>query len=481
VDYVDQKHGHPLATLAILAGQPHVAVELIKCGADPLVSNIGGRNVTYIATESGAIDVVRAILDKYPNYNLNTSATTETQCYHPLHVAARYNHGHIIRLLRERGCDLDPEEGEHGYTPLTLALVLGHQWAASELIKLGCNLRARSLNGRTPMFVAAEKGLTEIISLAIGSYGFDINEPVVRPSGLRLLHVACFHHRSNVVRLLIDAGCDINVLDDEGGYTALSMAIIGNNHTSAVELIDAGADCLRASNTGRTPLYVAVEKGMSELVVKLISTADIEVNAPTAITEQSGSRPLHLALLHSQTHLVPVLLKMGADVNLAESDRRCTPLLMACILEDEWTVKKFLSVGASLTAVTSEGRTALYIAAEKGNPALLRILLHASGGYDINEPCTTEVHRGTPLHIASMFNNVLAVRVLLELGANVKIRDARNRKAVDIAQEANNVNVVLVLEEAEAEAEAAGAGGGGGGREEDVDMMGGGENGFELS
>lgn len=445
VDYIETKHGHPLATLAILAGQSHVAVELIKCGADPLVRNSGGRNVMYIATESGAMDVVLAILQMHPEFDLNSAATTETQRYFPIHVAARYNHRHLIKLFHERGGLLDPEEGEHGYTPLTLALVLGHQWAASELIKLGCSLRVRSMNGRTPMFVAAEKGLSEIMQLVFETREFDINEPVVRPSGLRLMHVAAFHHKSFILGQLIQLGANVNVLDDEGGYTPLAMAIIGNSTTCAIELIEAGASVTHTSMSGRTPLYVAVEKGMTEVVVKLISERGVSVNEPTAL-DTSGSRPLHLALLHGQTHLVSVLLKLGADVAITDSEKKCTPLLMACILEDEWSVKKFLSVGSSVSDCTTEGRTALYIAAEKGSPTLIRLLLEA-GKIDINQPCTSEAHRGTPLHIAAMFNNSHAAMVLLEKGADPTLRDARNRRPIDLARESNSSNVVSILEE----------------------------------
>ena len=258
VDYIDTRHGHPLATLAILAGQPHVAVQLIKRGADPYVCNTGGRDVLYIATEAGLVNVVQAIIDKHPGINFNRASTTETQRYFPLHVAARYNHGHLINLLVTHGAELNPEEGEHGYAPITLAMVLGHEWACAELIKLGCRLDLRALNGRTPMFVAAEKGLSEMIRLVFEKTDFDIDAAVVRPSGLRLLHVAAFHQKVYTVTQLIGLGASIDMLDDEGGYTALSMAIIGNCPAAALELINAGADVNIASITGRKPMCVII-------------------------------------------------------------------------------------------------------------------------------------------------------------------------------------------------------------------------------
>lgn len=43
----------------------------------------------------------------------------------------------------------------------------GHCWAASELMLAGAAVRVITTNGRTPMFVAAEKGLGEMIRIMI--------------------------------------------------------------------------------------------------------------------------------------------------------------------------------------------------------------------------------------------------------------------------------------------------------------------------
>jgi len=157
-------------------------------------------------------------------------------------------------MLVQMGADLNPEENEHGYTPLTLALVLGHDWVAGELMLAGANVRYVSSNGRTSMFVAAEKGLVAMINLMIKHCKIDVNEPVVRPSGLRLLHVAAFHKRPQVVSQLLEAGANVNQLDDEGGYTPLTMSIIGGNEAAALELLAAGANVHHPSRSGRAPM-----------------------------------------------------------------------------------------------------------------------------------------------------------------------------------------------------------------------------------
>ena len=178
----------------------------------------------------------------------------------------RYNHGNIIQRLAQIGVDFDTQEAEHGYTPLMLALVLGHEWVAMELVSSGAKVALPVRNGRTPLFVAAEKGLTEMVRFMVRSYESPIvhpitgvamkviNSPVVFPTNLRLLHVAAFHNQAQVVSLLIDMDADLNVLEDESGYTPLAMAIIGDNASAALDLIAAGANPRIPSKAGRTAM-----------------------------------------------------------------------------------------------------------------------------------------------------------------------------------------------------------------------------------
>jgi ankyrin repeat protein len=444
VDYMDIRHGHPLCTLAILSGQVWAAKILLERGADPLRTNKGGRTVLYIAVEAGLEDIIRFIFEKHPHVNINDPATDELQRYCPIHVAARNNHGTMIRTLVELGSNLDLEESEHGYTPLMLALVLGYEWVATELILAGANVRYLASNGRSPMFVAAEKGLLSIINLMISHCGVGVNEPAVRPSGLRMIHVASFHKQPVVVSQLIGLGANVNQFDDENGYSPLSMAILGLNSAAALDLIAAGADALMPSRSGRTPLYVAIEKGLTEVVKALAGIPEVDINAPVT-TERNAARPLHVAILYGQSHLIPLLISLGADVNLPDDERKCSPLLMATLLKDAWSVKLLLRAKADPCQLSREGRSALYIAAEKGFSGILRLLIEDSSDVDINGPVTSEFHRGTALHIAAMFDNAHTVIELLSLGADVNTLDATGRKAITVAKEMSSVRAEAVL------------------------------------
>lgn len=158
-NYIDEDDsGHPLASLALLLRQKSIVVHLLRRGANPLLmSRKVPRTVLYVAIEIGMLDVVKLIIELNPTIDLNSPISDEENKYAPLHVAARYNHGHIVKFLASKGADINMKELELGYTPILLALVLKHSWAARELILLGCNLLESGTAGRTSLFILAEK------------------------------------------------------------------------------------------------------------------------------------------------------------------------------------------------------------------------------------------------------------------------------------------------------------------------------------
>jgi Ankyrin repeats (3 copies)/Ankyrin repeat len=180
--------------------------------------------------------------------------------------------------------------------------------------------------------------------------------------------------------------------------------------------------------------YIAVEKGLTEVVRTLIMECGIGVNEPTT-SEISAVTPLHVAVLHGQSHLIPMLIELGADVNLLDQEKHCCPLIAAIILQDEWTVQLLIEAKANANRLSREGRGPMYIAAEKDSASILRMLVEKCD-IDVNAPATNEIDKGSPLHVAAMFDNASSVSVLLQMGADMYIKDALGRTAEDIAKNA---------------------------------------------
>ena len=78
------------------------------------------------------------------------------------------------------------------------------------------------------------------------------------------LHVALYHHRMEVAKLLIENGADVNAKDNEGKTTLLWTAYY--RHTEVTELlIQKSADINAKDNKGRTPLAVAIGQGHKDI------------------------------------------------------------------------------------------------------------------------------------------------------------------------------------------------------------------------
>jgi len=83
------------------------------------------------------------------------------------------------------------------------------------------------------------------------------------------LHLAIYSNFSEIVRMLIDAGANLN-MQDKHGDTPLLVAIMKNNPIIVQMLIDAGADLNMQAKNGRTALHLAADLREKEIVRMLI-------------------------------------------------------------------------------------------------------------------------------------------------------------------------------------------------------------------
>ena len=84
------------------------------------------------------------------------------------------------------------------------------------------------------------------------------------------LHDSMFQKNLEIVKLLIDAGYDVNAIGPANGYTPLHDAVWANNLGAAKLLLQHGADKTIKGKDGLTPLDKAKKENKAELV-KLLS------------------------------------------------------------------------------------------------------------------------------------------------------------------------------------------------------------------
>jgi ankyrin repeat protein len=121
----------------------------------------------------------------------------------------------------------------------------------------------------------------------------------------------------------------------------LATAVRSRRPDKVARALAAGADPNESGSSGVTPLMVAAERGLLE-VVEALAEAGAELEA----TDRNGSTPLAHAVAAGQLEAARALLERGADAGVVTGDgRRLTDL--ARELGDVAILKLLMAAAAS--------------------------------------------------------------------------------------------------------------------------------------
>jgi ankyrin repeat protein len=229
------------------------------------------------------------------------------------------------------------------------------------------------------------------------------------------------------------------------GANLLHIAAASNLLTTALSLLENGANLESEDERGNRPVHYAARWGHDRMVnILLDAKAEIEAankNGETALERAAGAG-----------HEAVVSLLLGGEGGDGDINRRLNrPLLAAAEGGRERTVWLLLERGADVNAQGGHFGSALQATAYNGHEAVVRILLEQ--GADVNAQGGVY---GNALQAAAYYSHEAVVRVLLEQGADANAQGGKYGNALQAAAYNGKEVVVRVLLEKGAEVNAQG-------------------------
>ena len=206
----------------------------------------------------------------------------------PLYGATMFDNTSLMKKLIDAGANIN-SQNEWKKTPLHLAATHQQIETVRLLVSAGANLESKDKYGSTPLHQAASMRKGDSIEYLIES-GADVN--AVTKSGVSVLHTSIGHPSYiELVRMLIEAGANVNYGTPKYEVFPLHYAMDENQFRIFDLLIDAGADVNAIGDQGNSILHVAKKRDTKQYFIDILEelgAKDICARC-TASTKESSS------------------------------------------------------------------------------------------------------------------------------------------------------------------------------------------------
>ncbi|XP_051547120.1 protein phosphatase 1 regulatory subunit 12A isoform X1 [Myxocyprinus asiaticus] len=228
---------------------------------------------------------------------------------------------------------------------------------------------------------------------------------------------ACSSGDTEEVLRMLDRGADINYPNVDG-LTALHQACIDDNVDMVTFLVEHGACINQPDNEGWIPLHAAASCGYLDIAEYLISQG-----ANVSVVNSEGETPLDIAEEEAMEELLQnEINRQGIDIEAARKEEE------RIMLRD---ARQWLNSGQiNDVRHAKSGGTALHVAAAKGYTEVLKLLIQA--GYDVN---IKDYDGWSPFHAAAHWGKEDACRILVESLCDMDIVNKVGQTAFDVADE----------------------------------------------
>jgi len=279
-------------------------------------------------------------------------------------------------------------------------------WAAARndmemvdlLLSAGVDVNSTNDYGATALYAAAAESADVALIKKLLAAGASANAALM--SGETVLMQASRLGDLETVRALLAAGADPNKQEKNGGQNALMWAVAEHHPKVTEELVRYKADVNARSKSGFTALMFAARGDAESARTMLGAGAD-----PNVGTLEYGQTALIIASTMGQTDVVTALLEKGADPN--RHDLNGFTALHSAVRDSNYGED-----AAQRAAAVATVKALLKYTADPN------VRLHQEGKQTAQAPNEVMFEGATPVALAAEVNNLDAIKVLVEAGAD---------------------------------------------------------------
>lgn len=300
---------------------------------------------------------------------------------------------------------------------------------------IGSLLEAQNADGQTALHLACRRGSADIVEAILEYKEADVD--VLDKDGDPPIVFALAAGSPACVRALIRRCANVNARLREGfGPSVAHVCAFHGQPDCMRELLLAGADPNALDDEGESVLHRAITKKYTDCAIVILENGGCR---SMAVLNAKNITPLHMCISSWNVAVVRRWVEVASQEEIDEAIDISSPLgtalcMAAALKKDHETegrelVRILLAAGADPTAQeTQHGRTALHTAAMANDVELVKIILDA--GVDVN---IRNAHNSIPLHVALARGAKLCVGLLLSAGANCNLQDDEGDNAFHIA------------------------------------------------
>ena len=312
-------------------------------------------------------------------------------------------------------------------------------------LKKGANINYVDKSGRFALLISSSNDsfYYEVTKFLIKKLA-DVN--LMNSDGVSALNACESKHQQKTMKLLLRKGARVNAVN-KSGETALIVACRRAASVSYTNLLEQGAKINIQDNAGWSALMRACQHRYKEFG---LVTNDLLLNgALVNHRNKEGRTALMIACSENanENKNVKALIDNGADIELRDIQGETALMHASRNQRTMECVQILIETKAKVNTQSNHGKTALMIACDEGHESTVKVLIDNGADVDLRD----RQHQTALMQIARKKGREGCMELLINSGAGVDFQDRPGRSALMHACDMGHIEYVQLLIKKEAD------------------------------